>query len=307
MSSCSISTQPTVSVIIPTYNRSSTILRAINSVINQTYKDFEIIVVDDASQDNTEEIVHNITDERVHYIKHAFNKGANAARNTGIRQASGKYIAFQDSDDEWLNDKLQQQLSIFDNIDNVGAVHTGYIRHENGVKEYLPKGELNITDGMLHTSLLYGNFISTQTLVVSSEHLYAINGFDENLPRLQDWELVLRLSKLCKFVFIDKPLVNVYFHPGCITSKPEKRIIAMKYILEKHSTDFKGHPLSLAEHTYNIGNDYLSLNNRKLAISYFYKAFKISIKPKYALGIFLLFFGIKTFNAIKRYSKLIRS
>jgi len=275
-------------------------------VINQTYKDFEIIVVDDASQDNTEEIVRNITDERIHYIRHVFNKGANAARNTGIRQARGKYIAFQDSDDEWFDDKLQQQLSILNNVDNVGAVYTGYIRYENGVKEYLPKGELNIIDGMLNTSLLYGNFISTQTLVVSSEHLHAINGFDENLPRLQDWELVLRLSKLCKFVFIDKPLVNVYFRPGCITSKPDKRITAMKYILEKHSTDFASHPFSLAEHTYNIGNDFLSLNNRKLAISHFYKAFRISKKPKYALGIFLLFFGIKTFNTIKRCSKLIR-
>jgi len=91
---------PTVSVIIPTYNRAHTIGRAIKSVLNQTYQDFEIIVVDDGSTDNTEEVVKSFRDKRIRYIQHKKNKGAAAARNTGIKSAKGKYIAFQDSDDD---------------------------------------------------------------------------------------------------------------------------------------------------------------------------------------------------------------
>lgn len=116
-----------VSVIIPTYNRANLILQAVKSVLNQTYKNFEIIIVDDGSSDNTEDVINVIHDNRIRYIKHAINKGASAARNTGIREAKGKYIAFQDSDDHWLPDKLEKQVKRIENTpDHVGAVFGGY-------------------------------------------------------------------------------------------------------------------------------------------------------------------------------------
>ncbi len=107
---------PTVSVIIPTYNRANLVSRAIKSVLNQTYQDFEIIVVDDCSEDNTEEIVKSFNDSRIRYIKHKKNKGGSAARNTGIKRARGKYIAFLDDDDEWLPSKLEKQIMLFEKL-----------------------------------------------------------------------------------------------------------------------------------------------------------------------------------------------
>mgnify|MGYP002516567543 CR=1 FL=1 len=101
---------PFVSVILPVYNREDTILRALDSVLMQTYRNMEVIVIDDGSDDSTAEIVRNCQDSRVRLVRLPVNGGANAARNAGIRLAEGTYIAFQDSDDEWLADKLEKQI-----------------------------------------------------------------------------------------------------------------------------------------------------------------------------------------------------
>ena len=118
--------KPTGSVIIPTYNRARMVDRAIQSVLSQTYQDFEIIVVDDASTDNTQEVVKEcmFRDKRVRYIKHEKNKGGSAARNTGIKNEHGEYVGFLDSDDEWLPTKLEKQIELFrKRCNSVGAVY----------------------------------------------------------------------------------------------------------------------------------------------------------------------------------------
>ena len=104
-----------VSVIIPTYNGSNTILRAINSVLNQTYSNLELIIVDDCSKDNTFEVVKNVKDKRVKVLRHKKNRGGSAARNTGIKEAKGEYIAFLDDDDEWLSEKVEKQVEYLKN------------------------------------------------------------------------------------------------------------------------------------------------------------------------------------------------
>ena len=106
---CMTDKSVTVSVIIPTYNRAHLVGRAIRSVLNQTYQDFEIIVVDDCSTDNTEEIVKGFNDHRIRYMRHDRNRGGSAARNTGIKASQGKYIAFLDSDDERLLKKAESR------------------------------------------------------------------------------------------------------------------------------------------------------------------------------------------------------
>ncbi|MGC8603005.1 MAG: glycosyltransferase family 2 protein, partial [Desulfomonilaceae bacterium] len=114
-----------VSVIIPTYNRAHLIERAVNSVLEQTYDKLEIIVVDDGSTDNTGNVLSQLQDgdSRVRYIRHETNKGSQSARNTGIRNARGDYVAFLDSDDEWLPYKLEKQIPLFQNTErNIGVV-----------------------------------------------------------------------------------------------------------------------------------------------------------------------------------------
>ena len=116
---------PAVSVIIPTYNRAEFLRLAITSVLNQTFQDFEIIVVDDASEDHTHEVMNNLNDKRIKYIRHEVNKRVSAARNTGVLHSSGDYIAFLDDDDEWLPSKLQRQVALLeDSTSTCGGVYT---------------------------------------------------------------------------------------------------------------------------------------------------------------------------------------
>ena len=116
---------PKVSVVIPTHNRAGFLQAAIQSVLNQTFQDFEIIVVDDASEDQTTEIVRSFSDPRIRYMRHESNKGQGASRNDGIRQASGEYIALLDDDDEWLPEKLAKQVALLDSSPSqVGMIYT---------------------------------------------------------------------------------------------------------------------------------------------------------------------------------------
>jgi glycosyltransferase involved in cell wall biosynthesis len=131
---------PEVSVVIPTYNRAKVLSRAVKSVLNQGYRDFEIIVVDDGSTDNTEQVVGAFDKQQVKYVRHEKNMGPAAARNTGIGHANGKYIAFQDSDDEWFPQKLGRQVEILETAsDRVGGVYTGFWRIRNSSRKYEPR------------------------------------------------------------------------------------------------------------------------------------------------------------------------
>ncbi|GAH74960.1 unnamed protein product, partial [marine sediment metagenome] len=162
-----VKNKPTVSVIIPTYNRAYLIGRAIQSVLNQTYQDFEIIVVDDGSTDDTEEIVRSFKDKRIGYVRHEKNKGAAAARNTGIKAAKSEYIAFQDSDDEWLPEKLEKQMKVFENAPpEVGVVYTDFLRIKGNKKIHIPFSWVTQKEGNIHKELLKGNFVTTQSVVI---------------------------------------------------------------------------------------------------------------------------------------------
>ena len=124
-----------MSVIIPTYNRAHLVGRAIQSVIDQTFIGWELLLIDDGSTDDTEKVVKRFCDHRIRYLRHEVNKGAGAARNTGIRESSGEYIALLDSDDEWLPEKLDKQLNVFrrDKSGRLGVVvcHSSVLRVGN--------------------------------------------------------------------------------------------------------------------------------------------------------------------------------
>jgi len=225
----------TVSVIIPTYNRAHLVGRAIRSVLNQTYQDFEIIVVDDCSTDNTEEIVKGFNDHRIRYMRHDRNRGGSAARNTGIKASQGKYIAFLDSDDEWLPEKLEKQIEkavCFG--EEVGLIYAGekVIEAETGhcIAEKVPSLE-----GDVYSLLLEGDFIgSCSSVFVSKKAIESIGGFDEQLVSRQDWDCWLRVAKNYKIACVKAIMVLRYVGQSQISGKLSRIVEGTKRVIDKH-------------------------------------------------------------------------
>jgi glycosyltransferase involved in cell wall biosynthesis len=285
---------PTVSVVIPTYNRAHLINRSIQSVLDQTYQDFEIIVVDDASSDNTEEVVTSLDNERISYIRHEKNKGAAAARNTGIKLARGYYIAFQDSDDIWLQEKLEKQMKVFKTESpNIGVVYVGCSRIiGNNTINYFPSSQVSTKEGNIHQQLLDLNFVTTASILAPIEYLEKVGMFDENFPRLQDWDLVIRLSKYYNFKYIDEPLLIQYFTADSISADQEALISALKLLLKKHFQEFERNDKALASHQYWLGRLLCQSGRRKEGRTYLLQALKIQpANLKNLLAIFLSFLG----------------
>ena len=294
------SEKPTVSIVIPTYNRGHLIGEAIKSILNQTYQDFEIIVVDDGSIDNTENVVNNIKDKRIRYIRYEKNKGAAAARNIGIKAANGEYIGFQDTDDEWLPEKLEKQMKAFDNASlDVGVVYTGHYRINGDERNYVPSHRVIKKNGYIHNELITKDFgfVITPSAVVRKNCFEKSGLFDEQLPRLQEWELFIRLSKNHHFKCIDEPLLNSYCESDSISTNSEALIIALELILNKHLEDFKCDRKALSKHYYTIGIFLCMNNNFKDGIIYLYRAVKTDpFNIRYLVIVFYRFL-IKTFIA----------
>ncbi len=283
---------PTVSVIIPTYNRAYLVGRSIQSVLNQTYQDFELIVVDDASTDGTEDVVRSFNDKRIRYLKHDKNKGGAAARNTGIIAARGEYIAFQDSDDEWVPEKLEKQMKAMKTVSPVvGVVYTGFYRLQGDKKTYIPSSKVIKKEGDILSSLIKKNFVTTQAMVVKRECLEKAGLFDEDLPRFQDWELCIRISKHYHFKLIDEPLVILYHQPVSISTNQKALIEARKLILHKHFDIIKKDRKTLANHYLKIAHLLFSAGTISDGRSYYVRAFQtypLNLKAVCAVLISLL-------------------
>lgn len=250
-------TQPSVSVVIPVFNRAETIGSAVDSVLTQTFKDLELIVVDDASSDRTVEILKGFSDSRLRLICHESNKGAGAARNTGIDAARSEWVAFQDSDDLWMPTKLELQMA------RLMAPEASYIAAYCGMlvedmdspsspPRYVPDAAIPTREDHILRSLLTHSFVSTQTLIARRDLLVSIGGFDTKLPALEDWECMLRLAQNGPFALVDQPLVRQRFSQNSITRSAERRLAARLRILEKHRDLLARDPIVLATHHYSI-------------------------------------------------------
>ncbi|MGZ5191243.1 MAG: glycosyltransferase family 2 protein [Flavisolibacter sp.] len=235
-----------ISIVIPTYNRGKIISQTINSVISQTYRNWECIVVDDFSTDDTRQIISKIShqEKRVKYIVNKGAKGAQGARNTGIKEACGKWIAFLDSDDEWVPNKLEQQMKVLDekNFDPYTMVHGNCILYDHELNTQtvwdLPK-----TDGIKPFELLLQRASPLfPTILTSKKALEEVGYLDENVPSYQEWDTALLLSRLCNFVHIENPLFIYHYHKGDTMSKNKRRDIAgHHYILMKYKNDILEH------------------------------------------------------------------
>ncbi|MBV8859321.1 MAG: glycosyltransferase [Acidobacteria bacterium] len=209
--------EPFVSVVIPTYNRARLLGRAIRSVLAQSYCDFEVIVVDDGSTDETAGVVESFGDRRVRYVALARNGGAGAARNAGIRLARGKFLAFQDSDDEWLPSKLAKQMSAFERgPSGLGVVYSDMRRvWDDGRETYLAAPDVlsgRLVGGPVRFYQVCD--LGVQSAVIRRECLDAAGHFNEELPALEDLEMFIRLSRLCAFERLREPLVRYHDTQG---------------------------------------------------------------------------------------------
>lgn len=208
-----------ISVIIPTYNRSNTIERAIRSVLEQTYSNLEVIVVDDGSTDNTEEVVKAIHDDRIRYYKKE-NDGAGAARNEGVKYATAEVIAFHDSDDSWRENKLEKQMRYWEEHPEFSMVYCGYELHredEDSIK--VPYDTVHgKLEGEIFFDLLIRNYIGAPTMLMRKSHFISVGGFDGSLRSLEDWEFVLRFSKQYQIGFVDEILVDAFQLAGSVSA-----------------------------------------------------------------------------------------
>ncbi|MDO8878569.1 MAG: glycosyltransferase [Pseudolabrys sp.] len=202
---------PQVSVVIPVFNGEQTIVRALNSVFAQTFSSFEIIVVDDASSDRTADIIASYSD-RLTIIRSTENRGAGAARNTGIAEARGRWVAFLDADDAWKPTKLERQIDLLERSrKSRAACATGYHLEKDGRKRAI---SLNLTPEQFRRDILFGCTISPgSTLIVERYVFDQMGGFDESFRRLEDWDWLLRFSERFEMDFVPEPLAEIYLTP----------------------------------------------------------------------------------------------
>lgn len=196
-----------VSVIIPTYNRAWSIERSISSVLNQSFSDLELIIVDDGSTDNTQDVISKFKDGRIKYffIK---NSGVSTARNFGIKKSKFNLIAFLDSDDEWLPNKLEEQINLYRKQSYV-LCHTDEIWIRNG-KRVNPMNKHKKEGGDVFEKSLSLCCISPSSVVIEKKILEEFSGFDESLKICEDYDLWLRICSKYKVQYVDKKLLIKY-------------------------------------------------------------------------------------------------
>jgi glycosyltransferase involved in cell wall biosynthesis len=196
---------PSVSVIIPTFNRSQKLIRAVRSVLKQTFRDFEVIVVDDGSSDDTYQAMTSYL-PMIQYVRKEVNQGVSAARNSGIRRASGPWIAFLDSDDYWLEDKLSIQMKYIEGNPGALACQTEEMWIRDG-KRINPRRRHKKPSGDIFAQSLKLCLVSPSSVALKRSLLDEIGLFDEALPAAEDYDMWLRISCRYPIHLIEKELV----------------------------------------------------------------------------------------------------
>lgn len=277
-----------VSVIIPSYNRADKILPAVESVLNQTYTDLELIIVDDGSGDNTKEVIESINDSRIRYV-YQENAGACAARNNGINQAKGEYIAFHDSDDIWHKDKLEKQMdALLKNDADIVCCKLIKI-YSDGKTEFKPN---KLRQGFMKpVTNLFG--IGTQT-IVAKRKVFDEFSFDTEFPCFQECELLYRAAKKFSLYCLDEGLVDYFVGNDSISSNHTKKYYACKLFLQKHPELIKEYPLMAKRMSDNLFTAavYAKKTGEKDIKKYTRLAVKCNKTPKTMLKSLAVSFGL---------------
>jgi len=294
-------TSPLVSVIIPTHNRSTNLVRSIESVLRQTYNNFEIIVVDDNSPGSqfraeAERLMERYKNhDSINYIKHLKNRNGAAARNTGIKFSKGDFIAFLDDDDEWLPLKLEFQVDYLLKKSTHDVCYCLSLKYKNGKDYYKTiydkEGDLTL-DVLSLESEVY-----TPSLIFKKELLQHINGFDESFLRHQDFELLIKLFRSYKIGCVKEHLVIVHVDDNCHQldfSDFKSNKIFFLNLFKNSINEFSENDQNKIYHSHDLELFYRALQSKQLKFSflYFLKSLK---RPRY-----LWFKRDKIFSVLKK-------
>ena len=272
---------PLVSVVVPTHNRAPLLRRAIDSVLEQTYRNLDLIVVDDASEDDTAEVVASFDDRRVRYYRHETNRHVSATRNTGIEHSRGEYVAFLDDDDEWLPTKLEKQVRLMNAApDDVGLVYC-WMDYFDGqgrkVSEVHPTLRGNVFDQVLDRQRL-GN---SSTLLVRTSVVKEMCGFDELLRRGNDGDFIRRVCLRYAVDLVPEVLVRVNVGHGPRISMFDEEGIrnAIKghaAKLTKFRDELPGYPRQAAAIHASLAQHYIQLGQWRNGWAAYVRALKTS-------------------------------
>ena len=243
--------KPIVSIIIPTYNRAHLISRTIRSIISQSIENWECIIVDDHSTDDTKAVLENIADARIRVIDNERKKGAQGARNTGMFHAVSDWVFFFDSDNI-MHNKLLESLSncICDDVDVVSCF-SRIVDVEKGDTGRVMK---SINEGYIHDELFLGKcYVDFNHAIIRKSLLMVINGLDENCPSMQEWDTHIRLSKTAYYSTVPDALVDYYIGgKDAISTDCKREIVGRLYILRKHIKEWKKHDEGMIKFGYEI-------------------------------------------------------
>ncbi|MER3445447.1 MAG: glycosyl transferase [Candidatus Dadabacteria bacterium] len=293
---------PRVSVIIPTYNRAEFLCSAITSVLNQTFQDFEIIVVDDASNDGTYEVVSSFNGNGIKYIRHKINRGGAAARNTGIRASTGEYIAFLDDDDEWMPEKLQMQVDLLQiSPPEVGAVYTGYLIIDR-VKGEIVDRKTATKRRDLSNELILSNYLGAagSSILLRRGCFEKVGLFDKGLSSSQDYDMWIRIPREFHFDCVEKSLIKYHFHKNRISNNLIALINGREMLLKKYSQFFESHRKSYSLYHLGLGVLYCYTGNIKRGRELLVQAIRLyPFEIRHYFNLFLSLLGADNFKRLK--------
>ncbi len=269
----------TVSVILPVYNRSHSLATACQSVLGQSFRDLELIVVDDASSEDLRPVIENLDDKRVRYIRHETNAGAAAARNTGIAAANGRLIAFQDSDDMWLPGKLERQVKLLDDMpDDVGVVTGGKIlygvndkgAYGAGKVAYSPKTWrplLSLKEDQVRRTLSE-NRLSVQCALFRRNCYPDTTWFAAGIRANEDWEFAVRLVQHTKVYETIEPVLLAFASSDSISSSTRKKLTGHLRVLKQNRHLAARYPRIYGRSYYTFGKGLWNIGKKRTGLRF---------------------------------------
>lgn len=296
---------PLVSVIIPTKNRLHSLKRSLKSVYEQTYKNIEIVIIDDGSTDETPEFLNKEQNlGKIKFYRNEFSLGGGEARNVGIKNAQGDLIAFLDDDDEWYPTKIKKQLPLFRDPE-IGLVYSGLEFYYTDFK--IRYKSIPSISGYIYNNMLLENRIGGTVTVILRAEIAQNYLFDSSMPARQDYDLWLRICKSWKVGVIKEPLVLVYAeNVKRITSDVKNYETAIDKINNKYQKEInrlnnQNKKKREAEQAFFLGSQSIKANNITSARKYYFRSLVKNCKLKTLVALFASYFGIKTVLLLRKY------